>query len=574
MNEHGTTPNPSSDHPEMVAQSSYFSVAHPSGNSADPGQTTGIQESGSVSQASARSRSMVENHPSSNPEAPLPLPQDPLVTRHTFNPNIRHSHSHSPFSFLSTSSGDTSKLLKIELSQPELVLKDGDITVMEGIVYVNLQKNIKVKTLQLEFVGRTTINWIDDNSYSSSSKHTSATHIEHSWPLIAHEHKQPPTPLQAGQHAFSFSLELPDTLPETLHTTHGSVQYKLSASFVKSGIRFHTHTTSAYVTIKRQHIQASRSYHQSARCSNNTNDEIKYTVTLPQTRVPHATKVPLQVSITAPTSRIQVQVLQVGLWEKIIYKSDGRRKVDMRLVKIQKSEGWGRPPNHEAEAWNWNKVLLFDMPRIGSDLNQCNPSVDSGLMKVVHLLRFSILGSDGSRRFRVENEIDIKVLAFEDDIAVDPNEDVFAHDSELPSYLTSFTTPRVSMDESERPTEHVEEDLLRNMLHRIHLPTYTESEVANSRGNSRSNSRSASRSQSRSISPERPNSTNEIPPSSISNNPYFSHLNCHQTNIHSPLSENTFFPSTPTAEYPYPMDIPNIARRPAAETNANSLANY
>lgn len=257
---------------------------------------------------------------------------------------------------------------------------------------------------------------------------------------------------------------------------------------------------------------------------------------MPQTRVPHSTKIPLQVSITAPSTRTNISVLQVSLWERVVYRADGRKRVDLRLVKIQKSEGWNRPPHQDSDAVTWNKVLLFDMPPMGSEQNQCNPSADNGLMKVTHLLRFSILGAEGTKRFRLENDIDLKVLAFEDEYQLDDEDDFEDEEDEedeeqqegqmeivdghvmrvvrrrrrrgedrdgLPSYLTSFSTPRVSFD-SERDMDPADDDLLRAMVARIHLPTYAESESdINSRNPSRDVSRNASRAASRSASPER-----------------------------------------------------------------------
>ncbi|KAF8971324.1 hypothetical protein BGZ46_010293 [Entomortierella lignicola] len=578
MNDHGPSPYPSSGQANMVAHSSNVtledddddddnddndgplpphSYRHFSRSEASIRQSPATESTGRIP------RSVTAPQSDSGVSSARPL-NTGVASSHTFNPDIRHNHPHSPFSFLSGHGSYTgsehsgnSKTLNIELSDPEVVLMNGNVSVMRGTVYVNLHKNIKVKTLQLEFSGRTAITWMDENTYSASTRHTNAPHIEHSWPLIAHDHKQPSTLLQAGQHAFTFSLELPDTLPETITTVHGKVAYKLTATLTKPGISFHTSTTSVPVIIRRRHpVQASRSYQRGGRASNEADDKIKYKITVPQVRVPHSTKVPLQVSITAPTAQTHVQVLQVGLWERVIYKADGRKKVDMRLVKIQKSEGWGRPPNHEAEAWNWNKVLLFDMPHMGSELNQCNPSVDNGLMKVVHIMRFSILGTDGSNRFRTENEIEIKVLAFEDEYQLEPDEEGNLPDVELPSYLTSFTTPRVSID-SERDMDPEDDDLLRSMLQRIHLPTYAESEDSNSRNNSRdvsrNNSLNSSRNPSRSTSPDRSRSVDESL-HSILHHPHYSHLTCHHQPLpHSPLS-TSFSPATPTTEYPSPLD--------------------
>ncbi|KAG0055433.1 Arrestin domain-containing protein 2 [Gryganskiella cystojenkinii] len=468
----------------------------------------------------------------------------------TATPQQTSQNSISPFSFFSThhepqhpsSSGGGSKILKVELSQSEVVLKNGQMTSMTGTVYVNAYKPTKVKSLMLEFSGRSSVTWVDDNAYSPATRHTTAPHIEHSWTLIGHQHKQPPTVLAPGQHAFTFSLDLPETLPETLTTTHGKVSYRLTATLNKPGLGFNSSSVTIPVNIlRRQSVQASRAYQRGGRATSSAEDKIAYKVTMPQIRVPHSTKVPLQVSITAPNTRTNISVLQVSLWERVVYRADGRKRVDMRLVKIQKSEGWARPPHEETEAVTWNKVLLFDMPSMGSDLTQCNPSADNGLMKVGHILKFSILGSEGPKRFRIENEIDLKVLAFEDEYRMD-EEDEFEDEEEfaameageetevvdgqstrerrrrrhrgedrdgLPSYLTSFSTPRVSFD-SERDMDPADDDLLRAMLARIHLPTYAESESDSrnpsrdvSRNPSRDVSRNPSRAASRSTSPER-----------------------------------------------------------------------
>ncbi|KAG0238575.1 hypothetical protein BGW42_004337 [Actinomortierella wolfii] len=563
------------------------------------------------------------------------------------NQSTSHATHHFP------TSSSSSKTLRIELAQPEVVLMAGQVTTLEGVLYVNVHKPTKVKTLQLEFSGRSSVTWIDgkmqqkvgkdnnrlvgvsdssnvgycaagdsgwsnsggsnssgnsssggggdgnlfsrptrrgtkflfsskdlvafsdthysqlpssssssststscpssslahtakrnrqiiDNAYSPATRHTTAPHIEHTWELITHQHKQPSEQLQPGQHAYPFALELPDTLPETLTTTHGKVAYRLTATLTKPGFSLHSSTITMPVTILRRYPSYSaRTYQRGGRAVSRPEDKVQYKIVVPQTRVPHSTKVPLQVSITAPTPRIQVNVLQVGLWERVVYRADGRRRVDMRLVKIQKSEGWPQQPprdpstdpNGSHEATTWNKVLLFDMPQMGgTDLTHCNPSADNGLMKVTHLLRFSILGLEGTKRFRVESEVDIKVLAFEDEVmhpaimtddgsmalfSTDGDPASGAFDNELPSYLTSFSTPRVSFD-AERDIDPTtlaaagDDDLLRTMLAGIHLPTYAESEEDNSRATSRNVSRGVSRSTSRAASrahsPERSSS--------------------------------------------------------------------
>ncbi|OAQ33187.1 hypothetical protein K457DRAFT_122880 [Linnemannia elongata AG-77] len=575
MSAHGATPAPSEDHSDMVSHNTDLvydddddealddhrynsrrrspqSHSRPTSPPLPPTTTTILSHSHPNSHSLTTSSSFSSSSTTQSDGGPS---SSTASASQTISSDHHTSHSHvlSPFSFFSHGSHNpsgehhTTKTLKIELTQPEVVLMTGQTTMLEGVVYVNLHKTTKVKSLHLEFSGRSSVTWVDDNAYSPATRHQTSPHIEHSWALIPHQHKQPAILLSAGQHAYPFSMELTDVLPETLTTTHGKVAYRLTATLTKPGLTFNSSTVTLPVNVLRRHpVQASRAYQRGGRAVSAPEDKIKYKITMPQTRVPHNTKVPLQVSITAPTPRTFVQVLQVGLWERVVYRADGRKRVDMRLVKIQKSEGWDRPPNHQSEAWNWNKVLLFDMPQMGSDQNNCNPSADNGLMKVTHILRFSILGTDGTKRYRVENEIDIKVLAFEDDYQIDPedtgNGSSEGADGELPSYLTSFSTPRVSFD-SERDMDPGDDDLLRAMIQRIHLPSYAESEEdANSRNPSRdvsrSTSRSVSRAPSRSTSPERSHSTASNASSlhnHLHNHHHHHHLHHHPL-PHSPLS--------------------------------------
>ncbi|KAF9912373.1 hypothetical protein EC991_011065 [Linnemannia zychae] len=549
----GTTPAPSDDHSDMVShhseivvvdEESFNNIHHrPSTTTAIPSRSTSpVLPRVTATPLVIHNRSPL-SHSFTAAEVMLPspvgeTPQSVADTRsmaaansavtsfftapapHSSNSN-RHDHHAmpSPFSFFAHTPHSQSdhpapqhvKTLRIELAPKDIVLTTGKTAVLEGTLYLTLQKTTKVKSLNLEFSGRSSVTWVDDNAYSPATRFVSAPHIEHSWALIAHQHKQPATVLQAGQHAFPFSLELPDTLPETMATTHGKVAYRLTANLIKPGISFSTTTAAAPVVIMRRFVAdgpLSRAYQRGGRLVNDVDDIVKYKIVMPQVRLPHSMKVPLQVAITSPNNGITVQVLQVGLWERVVYRADERKRVDMRLVKIQKSGGWphvNAEGNPTTESVTWNKVLLFEMPQMGSESsNQCNPSGDNGLMKVTHHLRFTILGYNGTKRFRLENEMEVKVLAFEDesisrvdDGEVDENGDPL---SELPSYLTSFSTPRVSFD-AERdgvvPTEE-EDDVLRALVAaRIHLPTYAESEEdTHSRNNSRNPSRSAS--------PERP----------------------------------------------------------------------
>ncbi|KAF9086430.1 hypothetical protein BGX23_008892 [Mortierella sp. AD031] len=553
----GTTPAPSDDHSDMVShhseivvvdEESFHNIHHRPTSPATTGlgsrpvspvppRTTAtplvvhnrspLSNSFTASEAmvaspvesrNSRPRRSVENHRS------LAVANSTVTSIFTAPPPPAHTqsrHDHhtipSPFSFFAHnphSHGDHPapqphiKTLRIELAPKDIVLTTGKTAVLEGTLYLTLHKTTKIKTLHLEFMGRSSVTWVDDaNAYSPATRYQSAPHIEHTWAMIPHQHKQPATVLQAGQHAFPFTLDLPDNLPETMTTTHGKCAYRLTATLTKPGITFSTTNATTPVTLLRRFTTdgpLSRTYQRGGRLVNEPNDKVKYKIALPQVRVPHSMKVPLQVVITSPNDQISVQVLQVGLWERVVYRAEDRQRADIRLVKIQKSGGWphvSADGNPTTESVTWNKVLLFEMPSMGHASSECNPSGDNGLMKVTHHLRFTILGSEGTKRFRLENELEVKVLAFEDEAPmlvfegrIDENGESL---SELPSYLTSFSTPRVSFD-AERDgivvsTGEEDDDVLRALVAQIHLPTYAESEEdTHSRDGSRNGSRTAS----------------------------------------------------------------------------------
>lgn len=200
---HGSTPAPSDDHPHMVS--------HPSQILVDDEDDLAYEDRQRTSRGRVRhhySNSQTGSPFSSRPNSPSPPP--PLTTASTLLNNhplanslsvtsssnfsaegpstsaLQHAlsffgHHSTPSSIQSSPSGggnghahthtdqypssaSSSKTLRIELTKPEVVLQTGQSTRLEGILYVNLHKNTKVKTLTLEFSGRSSVTWVDGNT--------------------------------------------------------------------------------------------------------------------------------------------------------------------------------------------------------------------------------------------------------------------------------------------------------------------------------------------------------------------------------------------------------------------------
>lgn len=192
MSAHGATPAPSHDHSDMVSHNtdvvyddddesledhryssrrrSPQSHSRPSSPPLPPTTSTILHHTNSLSVTSSSnfspSTSRSDGGPSSSTASPIQTANG-SSSNGTGDHHSSHSHALSPFSFFSHGSHSpngehhSTKTLKIELTHPEVVLMTGQTTMLEGVVYVNLHKTTKVKSLHLEFSGRSSVTWVD-----------------------------------------------------------------------------------------------------------------------------------------------------------------------------------------------------------------------------------------------------------------------------------------------------------------------------------------------------------------------------------------------------------------------------
>ena len=189
MSAHGATPAPSEDHSDMVShhadmvddddeeealedhrynnrRRSPQSHSRPSSPPLPPTTATILSQpnpnSLTVTPSSSFSSSSTTRS-DGGPSSSTASPSQTIGSDH----HTSHSHVLSPFSFFSHGSHSphgehhSTKTLKIELTHPEVILMAGQTTMLEGVVYVNLHKTTKVKSLHLEFSGRSSVTWVD-----------------------------------------------------------------------------------------------------------------------------------------------------------------------------------------------------------------------------------------------------------------------------------------------------------------------------------------------------------------------------------------------------------------------------
>lgn len=203
MTAEGTTPAPSDDHSDMVSHSSEI-ILHDEESfrgihHSPPPSFEEISRPSSPSPPRTIATPLIDPHPllhsitahdhqvqSSRPQQIQPSASGSSTPISTSPPRAlrptHHRNGHgsfqnhhalpSPFSFFANSltQGDSlvspsAKTLKIELEESEIVLMTGTTATLKGTLFLNLQKNAKIKTLNLEFSGRSSVTWIDGTDY-------------------------------------------------------------------------------------------------------------------------------------------------------------------------------------------------------------------------------------------------------------------------------------------------------------------------------------------------------------------------------------------------------------------------
>lgn len=201
----GTTPAPSDDHSDMVSHHSEIVVVdeesfhnirhHPSStaptraSSPVPPRTTAtnlsvVHRTSPLSNSFTAAETEVmlpspveESSPSSSSRDTRSLAAANSAVTSFFTappPAVHHNrHDHhtipSPFSFFAHTphshvdhpAPQHIKTLRIEVANKEVVLTTGKNALLEGTLYLTLQKTTKIKTLNLEFSGRSSFTWVD-----------------------------------------------------------------------------------------------------------------------------------------------------------------------------------------------------------------------------------------------------------------------------------------------------------------------------------------------------------------------------------------------------------------------------
>jgi len=121
------------------------------------------------------------------------------------------------------------KDLLIRFDQPMRVYFPGDV--VSGQVLVNLTKEKSFKKIQVELVGKGTVEWTEQRTVNNS---THTDHFSNYESYVEHQltvHQGPDLP--AGDHVIPFSLALPPNVPSSFEGSDGNVRYYVRANIVR-----------------------------------------------------------------------------------------------------------------------------------------------------------------------------------------------------------------------------------------------------------------------------------------------------------------------------------------------------
>ncbi|CAI2167311.1 8882_t:CDS:2 [Funneliformis geosporum] len=264
--------------------------------------------------------------------------------------------------------------LKIKLVESTIILhgspEESLGCFLRGDLILNLTKLTKIKRLELTFLGKTKLfiphstgeiaassnyieqeiishNWTflgqsqetinnDDDDSSASSVHNNKTFTSRLFHSISksstsnksskHHHV-----LTKGTHTFPFELFLPGTLPESINTNIGKINYKVTAKVIKSGI-FSRIRKTQYVTILRT---ISDEWNQGKVVSNDWSNLCRYEISFLKKAFPIGDCMKIDLKLMPKDKvKLDLQHVHIDLVEKSVYNISSSSKQSSQEITI------------------------------------------------------------------------------------------------------------------------------------------------------------------------------------------------------------------------------------------------
>lgn len=321
--------------------------------------------------------------------------------------------------------------LKINVDTEEVLLlghaEEAAGKMLQGSVVLNLSEPIKVKAINLSFIGKMKVSWSEGKYfffvYLNGRKQKKLTFslykkgvgphqqyhkqertiLTHDWEFVrpqlhpaqssSSQVVNQPTPhkkstlLSAGQHKWDFELLLPGNLPQTLDSDVGSVTYRLKATVERS--------TFIQNTVKKKEIRVVRcvlpsefELVQSLEIHNTWAQKMVYDISVPSKLYAFNDTIPISFKILPIASHLKVHAIMASIKEYCTYTANGHKKTETRIVRLMRLDNpFSEAISTASSPPTWNRVLDLSVP---SKSPIIFADADSDMIRIRHRLKFVI----------------------------------------------------------------------------------------------------------------------------------------------------------------------------------------
>ncbi|KAL7319686.1 hypothetical protein PS15m_002794 [Mucor circinelloides] len=301
--------------------------------------------------------------------------------------------------------------LKINVQSDEIVLlghaNEAAGKMLQGSLILNISEPIKVKSVNLSFVGKMKVSWSEGVGHHQHFHKQERTILSHAWEFVkpqlisrtsnssqnATPHKKS-TVLSAGQHKWDFELLLPGNLAQTLDSDVGSVSYRLKATIERSAFVQNT-VKKRNIRIVRCILPSQFELVQSLEIHNTWAQKMVYDISVPSKLYAFNDTIPISFKILPIASHLRVHAIMASIKEYCTYTANGHTKTDTRIVRLVRVDHpFSEAVSTTTSPPTWDRVLDLPVP---SKSPVIFADADSDMIRIRHRLKFviSLANADG-----------------------------------------------------------------------------------------------------------------------------------------------------------------------------------
>lgn len=339
------------------------------------------------------------------------------------HPVNHHAKFRSPLLKLIRILYPSSENLQIKLVEPVLYFRgDSDESVgsfLRGELILNLSKPTKIRKLEMRFTGTLKTFWPEGKlNYGSSANRNELCEkqeiMTHGWTFVSPPTSSPETPrplplsstsgpyrfsvigsspsntstprfhlIPAGIHKYPFELFVPGTVPETIETVRGTVNYKISAAAIRSGL-YPKLRDSQRVPIIRTILEERNS--EGIAIASGWNDQLDYEITIPKRAYPMGDSIEIDLKLTPLVKKMQIVGVKIQIDEESVYKAKGQTNIELSNLSLYKDENFCGQEGNDLVNLFYHKNISLPIPKCTKHIH-C--SCETTSIKISHLLKFA-----------------------------------------------------------------------------------------------------------------------------------------------------------------------------------------